>query len=99
MNAFANHLTEDRRLVVLRALYAASQYRMNGFLLQRFCERVGHGVSTVALEADLAWLQEAGLLMVERLEGVTVATLTVRGVDVATGRATVPGVQTPQPGA
>jgi hypothetical protein len=31
--------------------------------------------------------------------GITTATLTVRGLDVATGRTEAPGVQKPQPGA
>ncbi|MBE7419844.1 MAG: ArsR family transcriptional regulator [Ideonella sp.] len=95
---FAEHLTHDRRLVLLRALAAAAQYRANAFLLRRYCDAVGHVVSADRIEADLAWLGEQGLLSLERPEGVTVATLSARGLDVAEGRATVPGVQRPQPG-
>ena len=99
MNAFADYQTEDRRLVLLKALEAAAQYRANALLLRRYCDAVGHVVSADRIEADLAWLAEQGLLSVERGQAVTVATLTARGLDVATGRTKVPGVQAPQPGA
>lgn len=98
MNSFADHVTEDRRLVLLRALENAAQYTANAILLKRFCDRVGHAVSSDRLEQDLAWLAEQGLLAVDKREGVSVATLTVRGLDAASGRARVPGVQAPQPG-
>ena len=98
-NSFADHITEDRRLVLLRALENSAAYAANTFLLKKFCDRVGHTVSSDRIEQDVAWLAEQGLLVAEKGEGITVATLTVRGLDVATGRARVPGVQAPQPGA
>jgi hypothetical protein len=96
---FDEFQTADRRLVILRGLESAVQYRANGYLLRRYCEALGHTVSADRLEADLAWLAEQGLAERSAEAGVTVVTLTVRGLDVATGRARVPGVQTPQPGA
>jgi hypothetical protein len=91
--------TEDRRLVLLRGLEHAVQYKANAYLLRRYCQSIGHTVSADRLEQDLAWLAEQGLLDCARVEGVTVATLTQRGLDVANGSAAVPGVQRPQPGA
>lgn len=96
---FSDFQEQDRRLVLLRALEHAAQYRANDFLLRRYCEAVGHTVSSDRLAADLAWLAEQGLLVLADAQGVRVATLTVRGLDVAAGRAHVPGVQRPQPGA
>lgn len=96
---FDQFQTEDRRLVVLRALEHAAQYRANAYLLRRYCEAVGHTVSSDKLATDLAWLHEQGLVELVTEQGVQVATLTVRGLDVATGRAQVPGVQRPAPGA
>lgn len=96
---FSDFQDQDRRLVLLRALEHAAQYRANAYLLRRYCEAVGHTVSTDRLAADLAWLAEQGLLDLSEAQGVQVATLTARGLDVATGRAHVPGVQRPQPGA
>ena len=94
---FAQFETEDRRLVLLRALQSAAQYRTNAFLLQRFCDKLGHVASRDRIEQDLAWLEEQGLVTLEKPEGVTVATLTARGQDVADGRSKVPGVAVPQP--
>jgi hypothetical protein len=99
---YADYQTQDRRLVLLKGLEASAQYRANAFLLRRYADAVGHMVSADILESDLAWLAEQGLLTsTSTNEGgvtVTVATLTMRGLDVATGRAFVPGVQRPAPG-
>ena len=67
------------------------------YLLRRFAESVGHTVSADRIEQDIAWLAEQGLVTRKAPEGVTVATLTQRGQDVADGSATVPGVQRPRP--
>lgn len=97
--SFAEFQEQDRRLTLLKALENAAQYRANAFLLRRFCDSFAHVVSADRIEQDLAWLAEQGLVAIERPQGVTVATLTARGLDVATGRTKVPGVQQPQPGA
>lgn len=94
---YAEFQTEDRRLVILRALENAAQYRANAYLLRRYCDSVGHAVSADRMEADLAWLAEQGLANREVTQGVTVLTLTQRGLDVAAGRAACPGVARPQP--
>jgi hypothetical protein len=96
--SFAEYQTADRRLVLLKALESAAQYRANAYLLRRFADSLGHVVSADRIEQDLAWLAEQGLVTVEKTLEVTVATLTARGQDVATGRARVPGVQQPAPG-
>jgi hypothetical protein len=97
--SFADFNTADRRLTMLRGLQSAAQYRMNGLLLAGYCEAVGHVVSADRMVVDLAWLAEQGLVTLLRSEGIEVATLTQRGLDVALGRAEVPGVQRPRPGA
>lgn len=96
---FAQFETEDRRLVILKGLLSATGYRTNVYLLQKYLDALAHQVSRDRLEGDLAWLSEQGLVAVARPEGVTVATLTTRGQDVSEGRAQVPGVARPQPGA
>lgn len=94
---FAAFEAEARRLELLRGLARAPQYRVAGMLLRRYLEALGMAVSADRLEADIAWLAEQGLVTREKTEGVTVATLTVRGLDVSTGAALVPGVARPQP--
>lgn len=98
MKSYDQFQTEDRRLVLLRGLQNSASYRANAFLLRRYCEAVAHIVSADRIEQDIAWLHEQGLAVREQLDGVTLATLTQRGLDVATGATTVPGVEKPQPG-
>lgn len=95
--SFAEYQTADRRLVLLKGLQAAAQYRANAYLLRHFADSVGHVVSADRIAQDLAWLSEQGLITLDT-QPVVVATLTERGLDVATGRAVVPGVQRPAPG-
>lgn len=95
--SFSEVETEDRRLVILRGLQAAAAYRGNAYLMRRFAESLGHTVSADRIESDIAWLAEQHLLDREVIDGVTVATLTQRGQDVALGSATVPGVARPRP--
>lgn len=104
--SFAELLDQDRRLVLLRGLQSAAQYRANAYLLRRFCAAMGHTVSADQTETDLAWLAEQRLVTTEKVgetvggisSKVTLATLTVRGLDVATGVSVVPGVTQPAPG-
>ena len=50
------------------------------------------------MNADVAWLEEQGLVSREDLGGIIVVKITQRGLDVAEGRAIVPGVKRPGPG-
>lgn len=95
---FDQFQTQDRRLVLLRALENADGYQANSILLGRYCTAVGHSVSADRLASDIAWLREQQLVTVRELDGVSVVKLTERGRDVALGTARVPGVARPQPG-
>lgn len=90
--------TADRRLVILRALKAAAEYRANTILLRTYCDTVGHTVSADRIAGDVAWLAEQELVKTAQSGGITVAQLTERGLDVADGRTQVPGVARPRPG-
>jgi len=98
MSGFQKLLDADRRLVILRALQEDSGYDLNEYVLQSILEALGHTVSRDRLRADLAWLEEQGLISLSDVAGVKVAKLTSRGSDVAAGRTTVPGVKRPRPG-
>ncbi len=95
---YATHLAEDRRLVILKLLAQTPQYSINEYVLRTALGTFGHAVSQDRLRADLAWLAEQELLKVETIATLQVATLSQRGLDVAEGRATVPGVKRPIPG-
>lgn len=95
---FAQLQTEDRRLVLLRLLAESGDYRANLYLLQTAAGSFGHTVSMDRLQADIDWLSEQTLVSAESVAGVTIATLTQRGLDVAQGRAHCTGVKRPLPG-
>ena len=95
---FSDTLDEQRRLALLCLLEASAAYSANQHLLASALDGLGHRISADRLMADLARLAEQGLAGLESLAGVGVATLTQRGLDVATGRARCPGVARPRPG-
>lgn len=96
--SFAELLTEDRRLSLLRLLAEAPGTEANTYVLTTGLRAVGHGCSGDQVETDAAWLAEQGLVSLEDLGKVRVVHLTQRGEDVAAGRAVVPGVKRPVPG-
>ena len=95
--SFEVHRAADRRLVILALLSHATGYSDNEYLIHAVLPEQGHDISRDKLAAELAWLQEQGLITTTKVGGVTIAKLTPRGLDVARGRATVPGVKRPEP--
>lgn len=92
---FATHLTEDRRLVILRLLAEMPAYSANSSVLCAGMQQFGHSVSRDTVKTELHWLAEQNLLTLEPMASVLVATLLQRGQDVAAARAVVPGVARP----
>ena len=98
MVSFSQHISEDRRLVMLRVLMDSAGYRSNEYVVQTALAAFGHVASGDQVRTDLAWLSEQGLLTSELAAGMLIATLTRRGEDVARGTAEVPGVKRPHAG-
>jgi len=94
---FAEFLAEDRRLVILRALEACGGYESNESLIATVVRQFGHVVSRDQVRTDFAWLREQGLVTIEEIEGLMIATLTQRGFEAATGIITTPGIKRPSP--
>lgn len=94
-NNFAAHLAQDRRLVILRLLAEMPTYRANSSVLTVALENFGHAATRDQVKTELRWLEEQGLMRVDDVGPVLVATLAERGLDVARGRAVVPGVARP----
>lgn len=94
---FREYMREDRRLVILRLLSQAEGYRANIYLLHAALPGRGHNSSQDAVQGDIDWLHEQGLVTAESVGGVTLATLTGRGDDVQAGRVIVTGVKRPRP--
>lgn len=89
--------TEARRLAILQLLQRDPDYSINDSLLQQLLQAQGHGVPIAVVRADLAWLEQLGLLSTNELPGCTVALLRGEGVDVAAGVSVVPGIARPRP--
>ena len=71
----------------------------NEALLQAALAEFGHRSDRAdQVLADLAWLRDVQVLTTSQLSALTLATITQRGVDVAHGRAAVPGIKKPRPG-
>lgn len=98
MSTYAALIREDIRLSILRALNEDADYSHNESILKGVLGAVGHKISSDRLRTELGWLAEQNLITTEDVAGLTVARLTDRGQDAATGAAVVPGVKRPGPG-
>ena len=97
-----NVLAEDRRLVVLRLL-SEGGFRANESVLRKGLDAFGHRIAHELMRADLAFLQEHGLLRIETLHPPSgtelwLAQLTDAGDEVARGVSVHPGVARRGPG-
>ena len=94
---FKAFVVGDQRLVILRSLREMAGYSANESILDSCLEAYGHNISRDAVRTHLRWLEEQGLVSVEKIGECLVARLTGRGEDVATGQAVVDGVKKPRP--
>jgi Fe2+ or Zn2+ uptake regulation protein len=99
MLPYVDVVTANIRLIMLRELEQTNGYTSNDSVLQMVLGKWGQTVSRDRVRTELAWLADQGLITQVPLgeSGSVRVTLTERGLDVATGAATVPGVQRPGP--
>lgn len=90
-------VTEDRRLRILALLAESNAYTAPADVIRMVLDRMGHAISSDLLATELAWLAEQGLVTLQDIGGAAFARITVRGLDVASGAALVPGVARPRP--
>lgn len=97
MSKYAEFLSADRRLVILRILDELPGYRANSSVLHAVLQQWGHEPSRDLVKTELRWLQEQQLVTIDEVDGgsVLLAKLTERGGDVVAGRARVDGVKRP----
>jgi len=96
MKPFAERLREDQRLVILRLLAGQNSYMSNSSVLTNGLEHLGHSLTRDQVKTHLHWLAEQDLVSIEdAVPGVLVVTLRARGLEVAGGKAVVPGVAQP----
>ncbi|OED43601.1 hypothetical protein ACH42_09830 [Endozoicomonas sp. (ex Bugula neritina AB1)] len=94
--SYQSVLHEDQRLVILRTLAEMNGYQANESILQMVLDKYGHNISRDLVVSHLQYLQEHGLISLDDVGSITVATLLARGEDVAAGRANVSGVKRPR---
>jgi len=96
--SFADLMNEDERIVILRALAEdTGGYSANESIIHSILVEFAHHVSRDKVRTQFSWLQEQGLVTLKDTAGCQIATLTSRGLDVAAGLVTVPGVKRPRP--
>lgn len=89
---FAQTETEHQRRIILEVLETDAGYSHNESILKTALKAVGHSISSDRLRTELYWLQEQGLVELDEVMGLTIASLTQRGIDVAVGDSQVPGI-------
>lgn len=85
------------RAAALRLLAELPEYRANDVVIADAVRAIGHGCTNDQVRGHLTWLEEQRLVKLADLGGMTIATLTERGAEVAAGRAHIDGVQRPHP--
>lgn len=97
--SFSDVITADIRLVILRFLMESDgDYRLNSSILHKLLDmKAGYTTPRDKMVTELFWLKEQGLIELEESGNIYIATLTQRGLDVASGSARVPGVARPSP--
>ncbi len=94
---YAEDVSRHRRLAVLRYLADVPEYVSNASILQDVLTRFGLPINYDTLITELMWLREQGFVQFDPEATFIVVTGTRRGVDVARGLASHPGVQRPRP--
>jgi len=92
---YSEHFAGHARIAILQLLAGQQELRLNTRLLMEAFDVMDLPVTRDGLRTQLAWLAEQGLVTVASLDSMTIARLTDRGLDVAQGRARVPGVAKP----
>ena len=94
MKTFSEIESEHRRITILRAIETA-QGQINESMLLQVVNEFGVATSHDKLRSELSWLKENGYVEIEIVADVWIAKITLRGLDVAQGLTTVPGIKHP----
>lgn len=97
MNDFADFLTADARLVILKELAAQMDGRLPETLLTRVLDAFGHRRSRDWVRTQLRALADLGAVRVAEAGTVMIAAITRAGIDHVERRAVIEGVARPSP--
>lgn len=101
MSNFHDLIEAARRLAILKALAGTEDYTLPEGEARDRLRVLGPPVfpSGDMMAVSTVWLDDAGLIMRRKVGATALLILTTRGLDVAEGSATVPGVEPARPGA
>ncbi len=97
MAAAADLWRQHLRLALLRILEKSPSYSANESILHDAAIHLGMRATRDQVRGELQWLAEQGLIEIEDLNGLNIATAKKRGVEVAQGLSSHPGVKRPSP--
>ncbi|WP_425072569.1 hypothetical protein [Sagittula sp. S175] len=98
MSEYAKELREHARLAILIMLEDAPNYTTNASMITDLLVKVGIPYSRAQVITELHWLKDNHFITLENpMRDLWVATATVEGCEIATGRARHPDIQRPRP--
>lgn len=86
----------DLRLRVLQILADVPMCKANETVVANLLDLYGHAVVRDQLRVELEWLVAQSVVRIDHETPLVVVTATARGVDVAKGRTTLPGIARPE---
>lgn len=95
--SYEQHLARDARLVILRALAAQTDGRLNEVILEAELDRFGHRRSRAWVRTQLRALAELGAVTVTEVATVMIASITRLGLAHVERREVIDGVARPSP--
>lgn len=88
----------NQRMIILQVLKGDNDYSMNNGILQKVLVQFGHGVGLEKTNQEILWLEEKGLVSIEKLtDELSVVKLSRKGLEVAQGYSQIEGVERPGP--
>lgn len=97
--SFADFLTSDARLVILRELAKQTDGRLNENILVSVLDTFGHHRSRDWVRTQLRALEELGAITITEAGSVMIAGITRLGLEHVERRTIIEGVARPSPGA
>lgn len=98
MTDFDGFLTEDARLVILKALAKETNATLNEAILVKVLDTFGHRRSREWVRTQLMKLAELGAVRITEAGTVAIATLTQSGLDHVERRSRISGISIPSLG-
>lgn len=96
--SFENKIREEARLIILKALAAEVNNRLNSELLRLSLESFGIARTRDWVHAELGFLADVGALSIGEAGTVKIVALTQRGMDHVTRTLVIDGVKRPSIG-